>query len=83
VRAYSIVKMFVLAFMLGVYVLFLATIAAAYHAGGWVVVLVDKYQEGLMELILLCSVLPLASYVTFKEIATSYREIRKAKKQHS
>jgi len=82
-RTYNIAKMFVLAFMFGVYIVFLATIAAAYHAGGWVVVLVDKYQEGLMELVLLSSVLPLASYITFKEIATSYREIRKAKKQHS
>ena len=76
-KIYPFIKMFVLAFMLGVYVLFLVTIAAAYYAGGWVVVLVDKYQEGLIELVLLTSVLPLASYITFREIATSYREIKK------
>ena len=76
-RLYNIVKMFVLAFMLGVYILFLVTIAAAYYAGGWVVVLVDKYQEGLVELVLLASVLPLASYITFREIVASYREIKK------
>jgi len=80
-RLYIVVKMFVLAFMLGVYVLFLATIAAAYYAGGWVVVLVDKYQEGLFEMVLLSSVLPLASYVTFREIATSYQEIRRRKRK--
>jgi len=80
-RLYSIVKMFVLAFMLGVYVLFLVTIAAAYYAGGWVVVLVDKYQEGLFEMVLLSSVLPLASYVTFREIATAYQEIKRKKQK--
>ena len=75
-RIYGVAKMFTLAFMLGVYVLFLLTVATAYHAGGWVVVLVDKYQEGLAELVLLASVLPLASYVVFREIASTYREIR-------
>lgn len=78
-RLYSIVKMFVLPFMLGVYVMFLMTIAAAHYAGGWVVVLVDKYREGLTELILLASVLPPATYVTFRETAVAYRELRSDK----
>ena len=72
-RLYRIVKMFVLAFMLVVYILFLLTIAAAHYAGGWVVVLVDRYHEGMFEIVLLASILPLAAYVTFREI---YQEIK-------
>jgi len=75
-RLYNIVKMLVLTFMLGVYMLFLITIATAYYAGGWVVVMVDKYQEGIIELTILASVLPLATYVTFKEVITAYRELK-------
>ena len=80
-KLYPAVKMFVLAFMLGVYVLFLATVIAAHHAGGWIVVMVDKYREGLLEVILLSSILPLASYVTFKEIRAALHEIRRERKR--
>jgi len=73
--------MFVLPFMLGVYVLFLITIAVAYYAGGWVIVLVDKYQEGFFEIVLLTSILPLASYVSIKEAAIAFHEIRRKHKQ--
>jgi len=79
-RIYPLIKMFVLGFMLGVYVLFLITIAAAYYAGGWVVVMVDKYQEGTAEIILLSSLLPLATYVTLREATTAYKEIKKQRR---
>ena len=79
-RLYNIVKMLVLTFMLGVYVMFLMTIAAAHYAGGWVVVLVDKYEEGFFEVVLLSSLLPLAAYVTFREVVAAYREARNKKK---
>jgi len=72
-RIYVVAKMFVLAFMFAVYVLFLTTVAVAYFSGGWVVVLVDKYREGLAELVLLASLLPVVAYVTFKEIAAARR----------
>lgn len=79
-RVYHIIKMFVLPFMLGIYILFLLTIAAAHYAGGWVVVLVDKYEEGFFEVVLLTAVLPFASYVTFREVVAAYREARYKKK---
>ena len=75
-KLYNLVKMFVLPFMLGVYVMFLMTIAAAHYSGGWIVVLVDKYQEGFAEVMLLATVLPLATYVTFRETIVAYREAR-------
>jgi len=82
-KVYQIIKMFILPFMLGVYVMFLMTIAAAHYAGGWVVVLVDKYEvlvdkyeEGFFEVVLLSSLLPLAAYVTFREVVAAYREAR-------
>ena len=79
-KVYQIIKMFILPFMLGVYVMFLMTIAAAHYAGGWVVVLVDKYEEGFFEVVLLSSLLPLAAYVTFREVIAAYREARNKKK---
>ena len=79
-RLYGIVKMFALTLMLGVYVLFLMTVATAHYAGGWVVVQVDKYGEGLFEVALLSALLPLAAYVTFREVAAAYREVRGRKR---
>ena len=79
-RAYPLLKMFVLAFLLATYVLFLATISVAYFSGGWVVVLIDRYREGLWEVTLLFAVLPLASYVVIREMRTSYREIKKIRR---
>ena len=80
-KAYYIIKMFILPFMLGVYILFLLTIAAAHYSGGWIVVFVDKYREGFLEVIMLTSLLPFASYVTFKETFLAIREVRKRRKK--
>ena len=79
-RAYPLLKMFVLAFLLATYVLFLTTISAAYFSGGWVIVLVNKYREGLWEVTLLLAVLPLASYVVIRELCASYRELKKIRR---
>jgi len=72
--------MFVLAFLLATYVLFLTTISVAYFSGGWVIVLVNKYREGLWEVALLLTVLPLASYVVIRELRASYRELKKIRR---
>jgi len=79
-RLYPIAKAFVLPFMLGVYILFLLTIAAAHFSGGWVVVLVDKYHEGLAELVLLSALLPLSAYVVYREVSSAIHEARYKKK---
>jgi len=68
--------MAVLAFMFGVYTLFTVTVAAAYFSGGWVIVMVDKYREGLAELVLLILLFPAVAYVTVREIA-SVRRLKK------
>ena len=72
--------MFVLTFLLATYVLFLTTISAAYFSGGWVVVLIDRYREGIWEVTLLLAVLPLASYVVIRELCASYRELKKIRR---
>jgi len=76
---YPITKAFVLLFMLGIYILFLITLAAAQYAGGWVVIKVDRFEEGTAEVILLSALLPIATYVVFREVATTVREIRRRK----
>lgn len=75
-RLYPAVKAFVLCFMLGVYALFTITLAAAWYAGGWVVVVVDRYREGLPELVMLAALFPLAAYVTTREVAGAVRQLR-------
>ena len=72
---YGIIKIFVLFFMLTIYILFFLTITVAHHSGGWIVVLVDKYQEGFLEVILLASILPLATYVVIRETISTYRNL--------
>lgn len=79
-KLYNIIKIFTLAFMLGVYILFTLTLVAAYHSGGWIVIIIDKYHEGLAEVILLTSILPLTTYVTIKEILSSLNTLKTQRK---
>ncbi len=79
-KLYPILKAFCLGVMLAAYILMLLTMVAAHSVGGVVAVAVDRYGEGMFEVALFSSLLPLNAYVVFKEVVEAAHAIRKNKK---
>jgi len=65
---YGLLKAFALLVLLVVYLLFTFTLVVAYYNGGYVVLSINKYEEGLAEIIMLLAFLPLILYVVLREI---------------
>jgi len=68
VKLYRFVKAFSLLTLLTTYILLFSTIIAACISGGWIVITVDKYGEGLAEAALLAAMLPLHILVVSREL---------------
>jgi len=51
-----------------VYLLFTFTLAVAYHSGGYVVLSIDRFKEGLIEVVVLAALTPLLLYVVYREV---------------
>ena len=75
---YPIVKTLALAVMLASQIVIALTVAIAQANGGWVVVTVNKYSEGLIEAAILSALTPMAAYVTIKEVMNEARKMRKS-----
>jgi len=70
---YELLKAFVLLVLMTVYLLFTFTLAVAYHSGGYVVLSIDKFKEGLIEVVVLFSLTPLLLYVVYREVVFSLK----------
>ena len=79
--AYLVIKAFALALSLSAYVLLLTTIFLAHLDGGWIIITINKYHEGFLELALLTAFLPLVAFIQIKESIHAIFEIRKIKKK--
>lgn len=74
-KIYVFAKVFTLFFLFGVYLLFTWMFLGAWMNGGWIVVVVDRFGEGLAELVFLVAVLPAVSYVVSRETLHSVRSV--------
>ena len=79
--AYLVIKAFALAISLSAYILLLTTIFFAHMDGGWIIIMINKYHEGFLELVLLAALLPLVGFVSIKESVHAIFEFRKIKKK--
>lgn len=73
-------KVLTLPLMLGAYIILLSTVVIAQMNGGWVVVMVNRYHEGMAEATFLLAMLPPATYVTIKETASELKKMRRKKR---
>ena len=70
-RAYEAARLATIVLTLSTYLAYTLAVALAHHAGGWLVVSVDRFGEGLFEAALLLAALPLVVYVSAREALAS------------
>jgi len=78
---YCAIKAFSLAISLSAYILLLTTIFLAHLDGGWIIITINRYHEGFLELALLTAFLPLVAFIQIKESMHAIFEIRRIKKK--
>jgi len=74
---YPVVKTLALGVMLASQLVLVLTVVAALMNGGWVVVVVDRFNEGLAELVTLATLTPISAYVAVKEVVSEARKVGK------
>jgi len=70
---YELLKAFALLVLMTVYLLFTFTLAVAYYSGGYVVLSINRFKEGLAEVVMLIALMPLLLYVVCRELLSCFK----------